>query len=454
MRSFPKGFVWGAAAASYQVEGGWDADGKGLSVWDMFCRKTGTVYNGHTGNTACDHYHRYAEDVDLMQNLGLQAYRFSISWPRVIPAGTGAVNPKGLDFYDRLVDALLTAKIEPYVTLFHWDYPFDLYRRGGWMNPDSADWFADYAAVMVKKLSDRVSHWMTLNEPQCFISLGHYEAKHAPGDQVAFPLALQAAHHALVGHGKAVQVIRALTARPAKIGYAPVGVNYIPATSSQADIDAARQRMFTVNPASFWNNTWWSDPIFLGHYPEDGLKAYGQDAPVVKPGQMEIIAQPLDFYGVNIYQGTRVRASENGQPEELSYEPGWPMTMMYWHNSPEALYWGPKFLYERYQKPIYVMENGISGEDWIMADGKVHDPQRMDSMYRYLSQLQKAGADGVDLGGYFHWSIMDNFEWAEGYRQRFGLIHVDFETQKRTLKDSAYYYQKIIKANAVPNPFK
>lgn len=454
MRSFPSGFVWGAASASYQVEGGWDADGKGLSVWDMFCRKPGAVVNGETGDVACDHYHRYAEDVGLMQEIGLQAYRFSISWPRVIPGGVGAVNPKGLDFYDRLVDALLAAGIQPYVTLFHWDFPYDLYRQGGWMNPASPDWFVDYTTLMVKRLSDRVANWMTLNEPQCFISLGHFEGKHAPGDRVAFPLVLQATHHALLAHGKAVQAIRAFSKQPAKVGYAPVGVNFIPATDSPADIEAARQRMFSVRPGNLWNNTWWSDPMFFGRYPEDGLAAYGKDVPAIRAGDMETIAQPLDFYGVNIYQGSRIRAGANGQPEDVPYEPGWPQTMMYWNYTPEALYWAPKFLYERYGKPIFMMENGLSGEDWVMADGKVHDPQRMDYMFRYLSQLQKASAEGVAIGGYFYWSILDNFEWGEGYRQRFGLIYVDYATQQRTLKDSARYYRRIIKANAVLNPFE
>ncbi len=454
MKSFPKGFVWGAASASYQVEGARDADGKGLSVWDMLCRKPGAIHNGHTGDIACDHYHRYREDVSLMQAIGLQAYRFSISWPRVMPSGVGPVNVKGLDFYDRLVDALLEANIQPYLTLFHWDYPFNLYLRGGWMNPDSPDWFADYTAVMVKKLSDRVGHWMTLNEPQCFISLGHYQGNHAPGDRVAFPQALQAAHHALLAHGKAVQAIRAGSVRPAQVGYAPVGVSFIPASAEPADIEAARKRTFMVKPESFWSNTWWSDPIFFGHYPEDGLALFGKNAPLVRPGDMETIAQPLDFYGVNIYQGTRVRAGADGQPEEIPYEPGWPMSLMYWPITPELLFWAPRFLFERYQRPIYIMENGISSEDWVMADGKVHDPQRIDYMFRYLTQLQKASAEGVPVAGYFHWSIMDNFEWAEGYRQRFGLIHVDYSTQQRTLKDSANYYQRLIEANAVVPPFE
>lgn len=451
---FPRGFVWGAASAAYQVEGAWKADGKGLSTWDMFCRQPGAVFSGHNGDIACDHYHRYAEDVDLMRLIGIKAYRFSVSWPRVMPGGVGSVNQKGLDFYDRLVDALLAAGIDPYITLFHWDYPYDLYRQGGWLNRDAPHWFAEYASVVAKKLSDRVTHWMTLNEPQCFIILGHHEGRHAPGDRLSFAAILQAAHHALLAHGRAVQAIRANSLKPVKAGYAPVGVVSVPASSAQEDVDAARRRMFSVKPGSLWNNTWWSDPIFLGHYPEDGWAAFGADAPTVYPGDMEIIAQPLDFYGVNIYSAVRVRADAQGGWQEVPFEPGWPSTMMGWFNVPEALYWGPRFLYERYQKPVYVTENGLSGEDWVMCDGKVHDPQRMDYLYGSLAQLQKAAADGTDLAGYFHWSITDNFEWAEGYRQRFGLIHVDYATQQRTLKDSAFYYGKIIKANALIHPFE
>lgn len=451
--TFPKEFIWGAAAASYQIEGAWKEDGKGLSVWDTFCRKPDAIYNGHTGEVACDHYHRYREDVALMSEIGIRAYRFSISWPRILPTGVGAINLKGLDFYDRLVDTLLEAKIEPYVTLFHWDFPLDLYRQGGWINPDSSDWFADFTEVVVKKLSDRVSNWMTLNEPSCFIGLGLLTGVHAPGDRVNLPVALQATHHALVAHGKAVQVIRANSVKPARVGIAPAVSTFVPATSAPEDIEAARQRTFAVQPGHLWNNAWWLDPIFLGKYPEEGLKAYQNALPIIIDGEMETISQPLDFLGVNIYQGSPVKAGKNGQPEDVYFAPGYPMTMLYWHVVPEALYWAPKFLAERYGKPIVITENGLSGEDWVMTDGKVHDAHRSDFIYQYLSQVEKASTDGVPMAGYFYWSILDNFEWAEGYRQRFGLIHVDYATQKRTIKDSAFYYRKIIQANHTVNPW-
>lgn len=452
--TFPENFVWGAAAASYQIEGAWNEDGKGLSVWDAFCRKPEAIQGGHTGDVACDHYHRYREDVALMREIGIHAYRFSVSWPRILPSGKGAVNAKGLDFYDRLVDALLEAKIVPYVTLFHWDFPYDLYRQGGWINPDSSDWFAEYTGVVVKKLSDRVGNWITLNEPSCYIGLGLLTGVHAPGDRVNFSLAMQAAHNTLVAHGKAVQVIRAYSMKPARVGIAPAVPTFVPASSVPADIEAACHRTFAVQPGHLWNNAWWLDPIFLGRYPEEGLKVYSDVLPIIKAGEMGTIAQPLDFLGVNIYQGSLIKAGQKGQPEDVFFEPGYPMTMMYWHVVPEALYWGPKFLAERYAKPIVITENGLSGEDWVMADGKVHDAHRSDFLYRYLTRVEKATADGVPLAGYFQWSIMDNFEWAEGYRQRFGLIHVDYATQVRTIKDSAYYYRKVIQANHTVNPWK
>ncbi len=260
---FPKNFLWGVAAASYQVEGAWNEDGKGASVWDEFCRKPGAVWMGQSGEVACDHYHRYPEDVALIKGLGAHAYRLSISWPRVLPAGTGAVNPKGLDFYDRLIDSLLAEGITPYVTIFHWDYPYDLYCRGGWLNPYSSDWFADYTTVIVKKLSDRVTNWMTLNEPQVFLGAGHQEGRHAPGLTLDVHQVLTAAHNALLAHGKSVQAIRANAAKPSRVGFAPIGAVNFPASSSPADIEAARRQMFSVAQKNMWNASWFSRPHFL-----------------------------------------------------------------------------------------------------------------------------------------------------------------------------------------------
>jgi len=446
--SFPEGFVWGASAASYQVEGAASEDGKGPSVWDMMCRKEGAIWNGQSGEVACDHYHRYKEDVALMKEIGLRAYRLSISWPRVIPAGAGSVNLRGLEFYDRLVDELLAAGITPYVTVFHWDYPLELYYRGGWLNPESPDWFAEYTKVVVDRLSDRVTHWMTLNEPQCFVGLGHRDGVHAPGDKLAFREILRLAHHALLAHGRAVEVIRSCSKGEARVGYAPVGVVKIPASEDPQDIEAARAATFSITePKNYWNNTWWMDPVILGRYPEDGLESFADDLPDIKADDLETMCQPLDFLGVNIYQGQKVRAGEGGRAEPVGLPTGYDITAFRWPVTPEALRWGPRFLFERYGLPIVITENGMSNVDWVSLDGRVHDPQRIDFTRRYLLQLAKAVEDGVDVRGYFHWSIMDNFEWAEGYRQRFGIIHVDYPTQKRTPKDSAYWYKEVIASN-------
>jgi beta-glucosidase len=447
--TFPKNFVWGAAAASYQVEGAAYEDGKGLSVWDMFCRKEGAIWHGQTGDVACDHYHRYREDVALMKELGLQAYRFSISWPRVLPHGTGAVNPQGLDFYDRLVDELLAAGIEPWITLFHWDYPYDLYCRGGWLNPYSSDWFADYTAVIADALSDRVTRWMTHNEPACFTGIGLQEGRHAPGDRLGFSQVLWATHNALLGHGKAAQVLRARGRRPLQIGLAHVGPTFFPASDQPADVAAARNATFTILPTSrhVFNNSWWLDPICFGRYPEDGWQAFGADVPPVKDGDLKTINQPLDFLGVNIYQGVIMRAGADGRPEQTPFPVGMPQTAFRWNVTPDALYWGPRFLHERYKTPVIVTENGLSSMDWISLDGAVHDPQRIDFTQRYLLAYEAAINDGVDGRGYFHWSLTDNFEWAEGFKERFGLVYVDYPTQRRIPKDSAYWYREVIATN-------
>lgn len=440
---FPQGFVWGAAAASYQVEGAAYEDGKGLSVWDMMCRQPGRIRQGDTGEVACDHYHRYKKDVALMAEIGLKAYRLSLSWPRILPDGVGQVNPRGLDFYDRLVDELLVHGIDPWVTLFHWDFPYQLYLRGGWLNRDSADWFADYAGVVVDKLGDRVSHWMTQNEPQCYLVLGLQKGIHAPGDRLGTAEVLLANHHSLLAHGMAVQAIRARSPQPAMIGAAPVGVTSYPATDDPADIEAARRHMFRVDPDDLFTNTMFTDPMLLGRYPGTAWEIFGSDMPDCRDGDLETMHQPLDFYGVNIYQGTPVRAECDPEPPPVGQQ----LTMMDWPVTPEALYWGPRFFHERYQLPVVVTENGLANTDWVAMDGQVHDPQRIDFVNRYLNAYRRAIDDGVPAIGYFLWSIMDNFEWALGYTRRFGIVHVDYETQKRTPKDSAWWYKEVIASN-------
>ena len=446
--SFSEEFVWGAATASYQIEGAANEDGRSESVWDMMCRKPGAVFEGHNGDVACDHYHRYPEDVALLKQLGAGAYRFSVAWPRVIPGGTGTVNEKGLDFYDRLVDALLGAGIDPWVTLYHWDLPTSLYHRGGWLNPDISHWFADYTAAVVDKLGDRVSNWFTLNEPSIFIGLGMWYGTHAPGDKLRWAEVIHAAHNSHVAHGRAVQVIRARAQKTPKVGIAPTIAPAIPLTDSPEDVEAARQATFSVTQRDPWQHSWWLDPIFLGSYPKDGLELYGNEAPVFPDSDWDVIAQPLDFFGFNIYQGFYVKAGADGKPQRVANKPGAPVTALKWPVTPEALYWGPKFMAERYgNRPIYITENGLANQDWVGLDGQVHDPQRIDFLRRYLREFRRAAEDGVPCAGYFHWSLMDNFEWAEGYRERFGLVHVDYETQKRTPKDSFAWFAQVIREN-------
>jgi len=458
MNSFPDQFTWGAAAAAYQIEGAAFEDGKGASVWDMFCRRPGRVYKGQDGSVACDHYHRYREDVALMRDLHVPAYRFSISWPRVLPAGTGNVNPKGLDFYDKLVDELLAAKITPWVTLFHWDYPQALYLRGGWLNRDSPEWFANYAQVVVEKLSDRVTNWMTLNEPQCFIGLGHQRDLHAPGDKLGLHEVLVAAHHTLLAHGRAVQAIRAVAKRKPWVGWAVVGCTSIPEDEAKpADVSAARQAIFSapkksheevlISDDTVFNNAWWADAAILGQYPSDFVTLFGDSMPKIADGDLKTIAQPLDFYGVNIYQGSLVRAGADGAPQGVDQPVGGPHTTYDWPVTPACLYWGPKLLQERYKLPIVITENGLASMDWVAANNTVPDAFRIDFLTRYLRELGRAISDGVDVRGYFQWSIMDNFEWNEGYKQRFGLVHVDYATQKRTPKQSAHWYRELMASN-------
>lgn len=445
--TFPSDFRWGAATASYQIEGTPTRSGGGESVWNLHCRRAGAIHDNASGEVACDHVSRYRDDVALMAKYGIQAYRFSISWPRVLPDGVGAVSPSGLAFYDRLVDTLLEHKIEPWVTLFHWDYPLALYYRGGWLNRDSADWFADYTRVVADRLSDRVRHWMTLNEPQCFIGLGHRTGIHAPGDRWDWERVLRAGHHALLAHGRAVQVLRAHAKTPPTIGYAPVGVVKMPATDRAEDLGAARTAMFSVPEGNFWNNAWWTDPVVLGSYPEDGFRAYGGALPPIREGDLETIHQPLDFLGANIYNAQPVRMGDEGAPVEVPHRQGVGRNVYGWPVTPEALYWGPRFFSERYGLPIVVTENGISTSDWVDLDGRVDDYARIDFLRRYLRALGGAISEGVDVRAYFHWSWMDNFEWQEGYKQRFGLTYVDFETQLRTPKASAAWYREVIRAN-------
>lgn len=451
--SFKSDMVWGAATASYQIEGGWDADGKGPSVWDRMARWPGKVRQGDTGNTACDHFHRYEEDIQIMKDIGLHAYRLSLSWPRIIPDGEGAVNQAGLDFYNRLIDGLLEAGITPWVTLFHWDYPTELFYRGGWMNPKSPDWFEKYTEVCVKALGDRVKHWVTHNEPQMFIGLGHEAGIHGPGMQHPKADVVRMVHHTLVAHGKACLKIREHV-DGAQVGWATAnGAFRIEDPSDEEMLAHAKKELFDYSDNGILAHETgvWNDPAFLGKYPENYLRIHGHSLPKGWEDDMAIIQQPQDFCGLNCYNsGHQYYRNEQGEIAARGaedYGPGFPRTHFAWPVTPETLYWAPTCFHERYGAPIAILENGLSGADWVHVDGKCHDHHRIDFLTRYLTELRRAAADGVDVAAYFQWSLLDNFEWAEGYAHRFGLVHVDFETFKRTPKDSAYWYADVIKNN-------
>lgn len=447
--AFSNDFVWGAAASAYQIEGAVKEDGKGLHIWDVFTSEAGHVFEGHTGEMACDHYHRYREDVRIMREIGLKAYRFSIDWSRILPDGCGRINEKGIAFYNALIDELLENGIEPYVTLYHWELPYEIYKRGGWMNPQIAEWFGEYAKLVAERFSDRVKYYFTLNEPQCFVGLGFLRGEHAPGLISPIRDTFEMAHNALKAHGKAVQMLRQYGKQKLIIGYAPTGSMCYPETEKPEDIEAARQMLFSMQPDDSnwtWNVSWWSDPVIFGCYPEEGLKRYEQYLPRITDEDMKLIAEPIDVYGQNIYNGRCIRMGADQKPEEVKRCAGFAKTAIDWPVTPEALYWGPKFLYERYRKPIYITENGLSCHDAVSLDAKVHDPNRIDFLARYLRELKKA-ANEADIRGYFQWSLMDNFEWAKGYSERFGLIYVDFRTQERIFKDSAYWYRDVIRCN-------
>ncbi len=449
--SFREDFLWGAATSAYQIEGGTSGYGKGMHVWDVFTKEPGKVFGGHTGDVACDHYHRFKEDVKLMKELGIRAYRFSVDWSRVLPEGIGRVNEEGIRFYSDLIDELLAQGIEPFITLYHWELPYELYKKGGWLNRDIAEWFGEYAGLIAERFSDRVKNFFTINEPQCFIGLGYVQGIHAPGLKVPLRDSFEMAHNVLRAHGRAVQMLRAHAKQPLQIGIAPTSGVIYPASEKPEDIQAAREAYFSLPDVLdnwTWNVTWWSDPVFFGKYPEEGLLKYEKYLPHFSEEDMRLISEPIDIYGQNIYNGRAFVMGSDGKPREKGRAAGYAKTGTNWPVTPEALYWGPKFLYERYQKPIFITENGMACHDTVSLDGQVHDPNRIDFLARYLQQLKRASAE-VDIRGYFQWSLMDNFEWADGYSERFGIVYVDYDTQERIKKDSYYWYQKLIRDNGV-----
>ncbi|MGJ8637442.1 MAG: GH1 family beta-glucosidase [Phycisphaerales bacterium] len=445
---FPNEFTWGVASAAFQIEGASNTHGRGACIWDDFCAEQGRVFDGHTGEVACDSYHRASEDVQLISELGANGYRFSISWSRLFPDGIGQPNEEGFAYYDDLIDQLLSKGITPWVTLYHWDLPTSLYKKGGWLNPDAPEWFAQYTKAVVERYSDRVTNWFTLNEPQIFLGFGMSDGTNAPGLKLSRKEVLLATHHALLAHGRAVQTIREFAKAQPTVGFAPVGCLHTPATDSPEDIEAARTASFGIDPERWaFNYVWYCDPVLLGHYPEVGLEYFGDDVPEWTDAEMDTICQPLDLFGVNIYTADIAKAGADGKPEIIKPTRGYPTTMFRWTINPESLYWGPKFLQERYKLPVVVTENGLASMDWIHSDGKIHDHGRIDYLTRYLTELRRASEDGVDVRGYFQWSIMDNFEWAEGYALRFGLVYVDYKSLRRVPKESYFWYSKVIETN-------
>lgn len=440
-KSFPKEFVWGAATSAYQVEGAWQEDGKGMSIWDDFCHRSGTIHHGETGDDACDHYHRYPGDVALMKALGIRSYRFSCSWPRILPEGTGRVNQAGLDFYDRLVDALLRTGIEPCVTLYHWDLPLRLHQKGGWLNPDTAFAFAELACAVAERLRDRVKQYITLNEPQCTTMLGYGTGIHAPGCRTDTLTQMAVSHHLLLAHGRAVQALRAADSH-CRIGIASTGNICYPLEQSADNRQAAYHANFRTDDRWAFSHHWYLDPAILGHYPEGDLpEPAARFVSGVSPAELKVISQPLDFLGVNLYNGDPVDAEGVVQKRPA----GSARTALRWSVSPEAMQYGLAFLYQRYGLPLYVTENGQSCNDRIYLDGKVHDADRIDYMNRYLLALWNALQEGIPVKGYYHWSFMDNFEWNNGYEDRFGLVYVDYANNLRRIpKDSFFWYQRLI----------
>ncbi|HEV2127772.1 MAG TPA: GH1 family beta-glucosidase [Thermomicrobiales bacterium] len=432
---FPEGFVWGAATSSYQIEGAVREDGRGPSIWDTFSHTPGKTRGGDTGDVADDHYHRWHQDVMLMRDLGLQAYRFSVAWPRVIPDGGRQVNEAGLDFYDRLVDGLLESDIEPWLTLYHWDLPQALADRGGLTNSEVAGAFVTYTEAVARRLGDRVKRWITINEPWVAGIMGYWWGVHAPGE-TSREAGLAASHNLLRMHGMAVEVLRGMVP-DVKAGITLNLTPVYPIRDTEEDREAARLK-------DGEQNRWFLDPVFRGGYPEDMVREYGDDVPEIADGDMALISRPTDFLGINYYNPTYVSADEDApQPDGERTEMGWLV-------EPEGLKDILTWMHEEYgPQEIAITENGAAYDDPAPVDDRVHDPKRIAYFHAHLLAAKEAIDAGVPLRAYFAWSLMDNFEWAEGYSKRFGIVHVDYSTQERTLKDSARWYANVIEANAV-----
>ena len=435
---FPSDFVWGAATASYQIEGATRDDGRGESVWDRFAATPGKVRNGENGEIACDFYHRYGDDVALLRELGLDAFRFSIAWPRVLPHGRGAVNQRGLDFYDRVVDALLSAGIRPFATLYHWDLPQVLEDEGGWPARSTVDAFEEYVGAVAARLGDRVDRWITMNEPWVAAWVGYGWGHHAPG-RVSERDALAAAHHLLLAHGRAVEVLRQ-AAPAAQVGITLNLGHVYPASDEEADVAAARH-------VDGFNNRWFLDPLYRGAYPQDLYEHFAGSAPEIRDGDLGRIAQPLDFLGVNNYSRNLVQASPEGEDPVNVHAPESQYTDMGWEVYPDGLHDLLLRLRNEYApQAIYITENGAAFPDVRGHDGQVRDPERQAYLASHIEAVGRAVEAGVPVRGYFVWTLLDNFEWAWGYWKRFGIVYVEFPTQERVPKQSFYWYRDFIAA--------
>lgn len=443
-RTFPQGFLWGSATASYQVEGAVHEGGRGPTIWDTFSHTPGKTHNGDTGDMADDFYHRYKSDIALMKDLGLKTCRFSVAWSRIYPTGTGKPNQEGVDFYRRVSEALLEAGVEPFATLYHWDLPQPLQDRGGWENRETPKAFGEYAGYIAGKLQDHVKHFMTTNEISTFTNLGYGSGTHAPGLQVGPKRLAQVIHNAVLGHGMAVQAIRA-SAPGVQVGLAENINSTVPVYEAPEQVEAARKAMQEENADIL-------GVILSGKYTDGYMKKMGANAPEVQEGDLKIISSPVDFVGINVYTPMYVRAdsSEMGYTV-VPFPESYPHMFSPWlHVGPEALYWGPKLANDVWHpKAIYITENGCSSDDKLAADGHIYDTDRVMFFRNYLTQLQRGVSEGVPVKGYFLWSLLDNYEWADGYEKRFGITYVDFQTQKRTLKLSGEFYKHVIAANRV-----
>ena len=444
-RQFPQGFLWGSATASYQVEGAVNEDGRGKTIWDTFSHTAGKTHNGDTGDMADDSYHRYPEDIALMKDLGLKTCRFSIAWSRIFPNGTGQPNQKGIDHYRKFAEALHAAGVEPYCTLFHWDLPQALEDKGGWQSKDTSKAFGDYAGYTAGKLNDVITHFMTMNEIQTFVDLGYGNGMHAPGLKLNRAGLAQVRHNAVLGHGLAMQAIRAKVKAGTRVGSAENLAAVTPVFDAPDHVAAARRAIVEEN-AGYLN------VMRTGKYTDRYLQKLGADAPKFTPDELKAIGSPMDFQGINIYTPHFVRAAENTDGYEVVRGPAsYPHMFSSWLSiGPEALYWTPKLAAEVWGiQELYITENGASSDDKLTADGEVYDTDRVMYLKNYLMHLQRAVSEGVPVKGYFCWSLLDNYEWADGYEKRFGITYVDFQTQKRTPKLSSKFYKSVIARNGL-----